>query len=140
MRHKGRTAVGVFAACMGAALLTTGFMLRCGVEYIIEFQFEKVLRSDVDLAFKDEHGWDALQEVRYLPGVEYAEPLLEVACDFYNGPHHRKGAITGLIPDGTPDNSARSLGPAGADSRGRTDDDAQNGRPVGSERRRHRAN
>jgi putative ABC transport system permease protein len=98
VRYKARTAVGVFAACMGAALLTTGFMLRCGVEYIIEFQFEKVLRSDVDLAFKDEHGWDALQEVRYLPGVEYAEPTLEVACDFYNGSHTRKGAITGLIP------------------------------------------
>ena len=63
VRIQGRTAVGVFAACMGAALLTTGFMLRCGVEYIIEFQFEKVLRSDVDLAFKDEDGWDALQDV-----------------------------------------------------------------------------
>ena len=96
IRHKARTAVGVFAACMGAAILTTGFMLRFGVEYIIEFQFEKVMHSDVDLGFKDERGWDALQECRNLPGVDYAEPTLEVACDFYHGPYHRKGTITGL--------------------------------------------
>ncbi len=73
-----------------------GFMLRMGVEYIIEFQFEKVMHSDVDLGFKDERGWDALQEVRYLPGVDYAEPTLEVACEFLHGSHRRKGAITGL--------------------------------------------
>ena len=100
IRHKARTVVGMFAACMGASLLTTGFMLRRGVEYIIEFQFEKVLRSDVDLGFKDERGWDALQEVRDLPGVDFAEPMLEVACDFSHGPYRRKGAITGLSPGG----------------------------------------
>lgn len=98
VRHKGRTIVGVFAASMGAALLMCGFMLRMGVEYIIEFQFEKVLRSDVDLGFKDERGWDALQEVRRLPGIDYAEPTLDVACEFVNGPYRRKGGITGLAP------------------------------------------
>ncbi|MCC7083627.1 MAG: ABC transporter permease [Pirellulales bacterium] len=96
VRHKARTAVGVFAASMGAAILMCGFMLRMGIEYIIEFQFEKVLHSDVDLGFKDERGWDALQEVRKLPGVDYAEPTLEVSCEFSSGPYRRKGGITGL--------------------------------------------
>jgi putative ABC transport system permease protein len=99
IRHKARTTVGMFAACMGASLLMCGFMLRMGVEYIIEFQFEKVMHSDVDLGFKDERGWDALQEVRYLPGVDYAEPMLEVACEFFHGPYRRKGSITGLAAD-----------------------------------------
>jgi len=96
IRHKARIAVGVFAACMGAAILTTGFMLRFGIEYIIDFQFDKVMHSDVDLSFKDERGWDALQECRNLTGVDYAEPTLDVACDFYHGPYHHKGNITGL--------------------------------------------
>ena len=96
IRHKARTVVGIFAACMGAAILTSGFMLRFGIEYIIEFQFEKVMHSDVDLSFKDERSWDALQECRELPGVEYAEPTLDVSCDFFNGPYHHKGSVTGL--------------------------------------------
>jgi putative ABC transport system permease protein len=112
IRHKARTAVGLFAACMGAAILTSGFMLRFGIEYIIEFQFEKVMHSDVDLSFKDERGWDALQECRALPGVDYAEPTLDVACEFFHGPYHHKGTITGLVP------SARLLIPH--DKEGRT--------------------
>jgi putative ABC transport system permease protein len=98
IRHKARTAVGLFAACMGAAILTAGFMLRFGIEYIVQFQFEKVLHSDVDLSFKDERGWDALQECRVLPGVDYAEPTLDVACDFSHGQFHHKGTVTGLVP------------------------------------------
>ena len=98
VRHKTRTVVGMFAACMGAAILTTGFMLRLGIEYIIEFQFEKVMHSDVTLSFKDERGWDALAEVCELPGVDVAEPELDVACDLFHGPYHHKGTITGLVP------------------------------------------
>ncbi|HZZ26729.1 MAG TPA: FtsX-like permease family protein [Pirellulales bacterium] len=100
IRHKARTAVGIFAACMGAAILTTGFMLRFGIEYIIDFQFEKVMHSDVDLGFKDEHGWDALQEVRNLSGVDYAEPTLDVACEFFHGSNRHKGNVTGLVSAG----------------------------------------
>src|SRR5690606_32065076 len=101
--------------CMGAALLMCGFMLQSGIHYIIEFQFEKVLRSDVDLGFKDERGWDALQEVRYLPGVDYAEPVLDVACEFFHGPYSRKGSITGIVPEARltmpPDKEGNVLAP-----------------------------
>jgi putative ABC transport system permease protein len=111
VRHKARTAVGLFAACMGAAILTSGFMLRFGIEYIVEFQFEKVMHSDVDLSFKDERGWDALQECRNLSGVDYAEPTLDVACEFFHGPYHHKGIVTGMTPE------ARLLVPHDQDGR-----------------------
>ena len=64
VRHRLRTTVGVFAVAMGASLMTAGFMLREGVKYIIDFQFEQVMRSDVDLTFKDERGIDAAHEIR----------------------------------------------------------------------------
>ncbi len=95
-RHRLRTSVGVFAVAMGAALMTAGFMLREGVSFIVDFQFEQVLRSDVDLTFKDERGSDALREARYLPGVDRAEPVLDVACEFFHGRFHHKGTISGL--------------------------------------------
>ena len=118
VRHKARTAVGVFAACMGAAILTSGFMLRFGIEYIIEFQFDKVMHSDVDLSFKDERGWDALQECRNLPGVDYAEPTLDVACDFYHGPiitkeHHRLATDARLLVPHDQDGDTVPIQPVG---------------------------
>ena len=53
-------------------------------------------RSDIDLAFTDEQSADALAEVRGMPGVDLAEPLLNVACTFVSGPYSRKGGVTGL--------------------------------------------
>jgi putative ABC transport system permease protein len=97
IRNRLRSAVGLFAAMMGAGLLMTGFTLQYCIRYLIDFQFQRVIRSDVDLAFKDERGPEALAEARRLPGVDYAEPTLEVACEFFNGRHTRKGGITGLV-------------------------------------------
>lgn len=99
LRNRFRTAVGVFAGAMGAALLLAGFMMQQGMNYLIEFQYEKVLNSDLDLAFADEQGMPAVREARGLPGVDHAEPVLDVACHFVHGPYRRKGGITGLAAD-----------------------------------------
>jgi putative ABC transport system permease protein len=99
IRNRLRSGVGLIAATFGAGLLMTGFTLQYCIRYLIDFQFDKVMCSDVELAFKDERAAEALDEARRLPGVEYAEPVLEVACEFFNGRHHRKGGITGLSKD-----------------------------------------
>ncbi len=98
-RHRLRTLVGLFAAAMGAGLLTAGFMMTEIQSYLIDFQFHKTLVSDVDLVFESERSEEALDEVRRLPGVDRAEPVLSVACEFTHGPYRRKGGITGLAPD-----------------------------------------
>ena len=99
IRNRVRTAAGVFAACMGASLLVSGFMMTEATVYLIDFQFKWIARSDFDLTFKDEHNEDALREAARLPGVDRAEPILNVACTFSNGPYRKKGGITGLAPD-----------------------------------------
>jgi putative ABC transport system permease protein len=71
-------------------------MMSLSPRFLIDFQFRQVLRSDIDLAFKDERGREALDEVARLPGVDAAEPLLYVSCTFVNGSHRKKGSITGL--------------------------------------------
>lgn len=100
LRNRFRTAMGVFSAAMGASLLVNGFMLVEATRFLIDFQFYKVQRSDVDLTFEDERGIAALDEVRRLPGVDRAEPLLSVPCTFVHGPYRRKGGVTGL-PEGS---------------------------------------
>ena len=97
-RHRVRTGVGIFAAAMGAGLLTSGFLMVEATYFLLDFQFQRISRSDVDLQFADERGRDALEEVARLPGVDLAEPLLAVGCTFVHGPYRRKGGVTGVLP------------------------------------------
>ncbi len=97
LRHRTRTATGVFAAMMGAGLLVSGFMMTEAQEFLISFQFYRTATSDIDVTFEDEQSIDALIEIKQLDGVDAAEPILNVACDFVNGPYERKSGITGLV-------------------------------------------
>jgi len=99
VRQRVRSLAAVFASMMGAGLLVTGFMMQQSQNYLLEFQFYRTSRSDLDVTFKDEHGRDALDEIAALPGVDHAEPMLDVACTFKNGRYERKGGITGLASD-----------------------------------------
>ena len=101
VRNRMRTAAGVFSAAMGASVLVSGFMMREASYFLIDFQFKWVVKSDMEVTFKDEKSEDVLAEARRLPGVDRAEPILNVACTFTNGQFRHKGGITGLAPDAT---------------------------------------
>jgi putative ABC transport system permease protein len=96
VRNRSRTAVELLATAVGTSLLVVGFISVEAMHYLVDFQFEKILRSDVDLAFESERSAAALLDARQLPGVDYAEPVLQVPCTLSHGPYHRKGGITGL--------------------------------------------
>jgi putative ABC transport system permease protein len=96
-RNRLRTAVGIFATAMGAGLLICGLILSSAVVYLIDFQFQMVTHSDIDLRFKDEQSYAAVLEAKRLPGVDHAEPVFDIACTFIHGPHRRRGAISGML-------------------------------------------
>ncbi len=99
LRSRWRTITTAFSSFMGAALLVNGFMMIESSRFMIDFQFEKVTRSDVDILLvqeQDELAWD---ELARLPGVERVEPTLDLVCTLENGPNRRLMAITGLLPD-----------------------------------------
>ena len=98
IRSRMRTIAGVFAAAMGSAVLVNGFMMMDAARYLVDYQFKWILKSDIDLAFKDERSEDALLEAARLPGVDRAEPILNVSCTLINGPYQRKSGITGIAP------------------------------------------
>lgn len=98
IRNRVRTAAALFAAMMGTCILVAGFMMQTAMVHLIEFQFNKVIRYDLDLTFKDERGIEALYEAKQLPGVDLAEPYLEVPCTFIHGPYQKRGGVKGLSP------------------------------------------
>lgn len=98
-RHPWRTGAGVFAATMAASLLFTTFYFMHSMDFLVRFQFDEVLTSDMDLAFDDEQNHAALLEARDLSGVEHAEPLFNVACEFVHGYRTKRAGITGVSPN-----------------------------------------
>ncbi|MBN1591607.1 MAG: FtsX-like permease family protein, partial [Pirellulales bacterium] len=98
MRNRTRTATGVFAGAMGACLLSSTFMMILALSYLVTFQFRSITRSDIDLTLGHERGEEVLLEAARLPGVDRAEPQLNVPGTFSNGHREKKGAITGLAP------------------------------------------
>ena len=97
VRNRVRSLAGTFAAAMGAAILVNSFMIAKSPYYLLDFQFRWIMHNDLELLFRDERSQAALGEAARLPGVDYAEPVLSVACTFRNGPHSKKGSLTGLV-------------------------------------------
>lgn len=98
-RARVRTGMSIFSAAMGASLMVNGFMLVQATRFLLDFQFNQLAKSDIDLTFHEARGIDALDEVRRLPGVDAAEPLLGVSCTLIHGPYQRKSAVTGILPN-----------------------------------------
>ncbi|MEE3369264.1 MAG: ABC transporter permease [Planctomycetota bacterium] len=96
LRNRLRTAVGVFASAMGSGLLVVGFLMFASTWFLIDFQFFRVSRSDLDLVFKSTQDHRALEQLRALPGVDRAEPLFQVGCTLVHENHRYKTGVTGL--------------------------------------------
>lgn len=98
-RNRGRTVTGMVASTLSVAIILIALGLSESVHFLLDFQFERVLRSDVDIGMQDERSMAAVYEARGLPGVDRAEPVLGLTCDIRRGRESRRLAITGLSPD-----------------------------------------
>jgi len=95
-RNRARTATGVVSGALAVAIILTSLCLYDSLLYLVDFQFDIVSHSDVDIGLRDEESIAALWEGQELPGVDYAEPVLGLVCDLRKGRHTRRMAITGL--------------------------------------------
>jgi len=99
MRNPGRTITGMIACCVSVALILSALAMKDSADFLLDFQFDQVLHSDVDVGMQDERSVDALHEGRRLPGVDYAEPMLGVTCDLRHGRRSRRLTISGLAAE-----------------------------------------
>jgi putative ABC transport system permease protein len=97
-RNPGRSLTGIIASMFATAIVLMSLTMFDSMWFLVQFQFERVLHSDVDIGMRDARSIAALYEGRSLPGVDYAEPMLSLICDFRHGRASRRLAISGLSP------------------------------------------
>lgn len=95
-RNRMRSAMTVFSSMSGAALLISGFNLFAAQDYLIDFEFYRVNRSDLELSFQDYQDRRALDEILRLPGVDAAEAKFDLPCTLIAGPVRQKIGIQGI--------------------------------------------
>ncbi|WP_028585345.1 ABC transporter permease [Desulfogranum mediterraneum] len=96
LRNKGRTAIAMFSAALGSSIVVLAFGFVDSMDQMVRLQFERVLRSDYHLSFHDELSSSGLDAVRRLPGVNRAEPVLNLACTFRRNNRLKRGVIMAI--------------------------------------------
>ena len=95
-RNKKRSFVGIICAAMGSSLVFMAFAMADSIEYMVSFEYDKLLHSDYTLSLRNCVDYAALYEARKLPGIVHAEPELSIQCKLSNGQYTKKCLITGL--------------------------------------------
>lgn len=95
-RHPLRSTIGIGVAALGASLVFTAFAFSSAMTILVDFQFERVLRSDYTVSFTSERGSAALDELARLPGVRLVEPQFAVAGELRVDRRRKQVAITGI--------------------------------------------
>ena len=95
-RHKFRSGINVFGVMISTALLIIGFFSIDGIDYLMEFEYEKMQRQDVRVSFYLERGKEALYDAKRFEHVDYAEPMLQYPFTLTNDWRTRDVLIVGL--------------------------------------------
>ena len=92
-----------------AAMTTTGIAMSMGLligssfsldamMVMVDISFNVIDRQDVTVSFVEPRNVRAIQDVLHAPGAMTAEPFRAIPAVLRNGPHSRREAVIGLIP------------------------------------------
>ena len=96
-RNPFRSSVSAFASAISAAVLLASFCQYEALDYIIDYEYNRLSHQDVTVSVRDPEGFGVQQEVARLPGVAGTEPQLSVGCDLRNGPYEKRAGVIGLV-------------------------------------------
>lgn len=95
-RHKFRSTINIFGVMVSTALLIIGFFSIDGIDYLMEFEYEKMQRQDVRVSFYLERGKDALYDAKRFDYVDHAEPMLQYPFTLTNDWRTKDVLLVGL--------------------------------------------
>lgn len=115
-RWPGRAAFSVLAMAAAVAMLMSASFFPDSLDAIIDTSFFEQNRQDAMLILAGDRGDDVVDDVRHLPGVLAAEPLLAVPAILRNGTLSRRVAVEARDADASlsrvTDGAGRVVAPA----------------------------
>ena len=94
-----RAALGSLGIGLAIAIQVMGSFSYDALEFVMDLQFQRVQRYDVEVAFGHALGDEVLHDLGNIPGVLQVEPTRAVPVRLRTGEHHYETAIVGMPPD-----------------------------------------
>ncbi len=99
-RRPGRALFSALGIAMACAIVLLGRFSADAVGLMMEVQFERAHREDVQVAFVEQRAAEAALELARLPGVRRVEPFRTVPVELRRGRRTYDTAITGMAAEG----------------------------------------
>ena len=93
------TFFSVLGMGLGVSLLILSSFMEKTIEYVLDHQFARSQRQDLQLSFYDPRSQESLYEVEQWPGVRRVEAYRAVSIRIRNGLINDRLAVLGLDPD-----------------------------------------
>ena len=97
-RHPVRLALSALSVALATSIMLVGTTMTDSLDRAITFQFTRVEREDLTIAFERPKSAEALRELAHVPGVVAAEAQRSVPAKLSRGWRERELAIVG-VPD-----------------------------------------
>lgn len=99
VRWPVKSVLGIFGIACAAALLFTGYYFFDAIDRIIEVQFHRAIRNDVDITFSTTQPGRVRAELAHLPGTMKAEFYRAVPVRVQFAGRSKRVALLGREPD-----------------------------------------
>jgi len=94
-RRPVRSGLSIGGVAAAVAIVVMGNFFRDAIEFIVDSQFNRAMRSDVQMWLSEPVADAARHELQRLPGVLTVESGRDVAVRFVNGQRSERGSIQG---------------------------------------------
>jgi putative ABC transport system permease protein len=94
-----RASLGALGIGLAIAIQVMGSFSYDALEFVMDLQFQRTQRHDVEVAFGHALGDEVLHDLANIPGVLHVEPTRAVPVRLRVGDHHYETAIVGMPPD-----------------------------------------
>jgi putative ABC transport system permease protein len=99
-RRPGRAFLSALGIAMACAIVLLGRLSSDSVGLIMDVQFDRAHREDVQVAFVEPRSASAALELGRLPGVRTVEPFRMVAAELRHGRRSYDAGVTGMAARG----------------------------------------